>query len=243
MNQLAAYPPVVSMHNVSKAYVSHGNAYTALVNIDLAVSRGQLSLILGPSGSGKTTLLAIAAGFVAATSGRVRLFGRSLDGYSASELQLLRARNIAFIFQTFLLIDALTVAENIELQLHFAGLVKQEARSRTRAALVRVGIPHLAGKRPFELSHGERQRVTIARAVASDAELLIADEPTASLDTQQSADIISLLHTCAADLNKCVLIASHDRRLCEYADVTHILDDGCFIDTSQLIHAGTSVLD
>ncbi len=137
------------------------------------------------------------------------------------------------MFQTFLLIDALTAAGNIELQLRFAGMRNADARRRTLDALERVGIPQLAGKGPAELSHGERQRVAIARALAIDADLLIADEPTASLGTEQGEAIIRLLHSCAADLKKCVLVASHDLRLRAHADVLHFMDSGRITATER----------
>ncbi len=226
MTQRGTYTTMVRLRGISKRYISHGNEYPALVDINLDASPGQLLLLLGPSGSGKTTLLTIAAGFVAPSSGTVELFGRTLEGYSARKLQTIRAARIGFIFQSFLLIEALTAAENIDLQLRFAGLKNATARERTAAALDRVGIPQLAGKRPAELSHGERQRVAIARALAIDADLLIADEPTASLGTEQGAAIIRLLHSCASDLKKCVLVASHDLRLREYADEIHFMDSG-----------------
>jgi putative ABC transport system ATP-binding protein len=226
MTRHEANTPAVRLCGISKSYVSQGNEYTALSGIDLDAFPGQMLLLLGPSGSGKTTLLTIAAGFVAPGSGTVELFGRTLEGYSMSQLQALRAAKIGFVFQTFLLIDALTAAENIALQLRFAGLRNADVRSRTLAALERVGIPQFAGKRPLELSHGERQRVAIARALAIDADVLIADEPTASLGAEQGEAIIRLLHSCAADLNKCVLVASHDLRLRAYADVLHFMDSG-----------------
>jgi putative ABC transport system ATP-binding protein len=226
MTRHDASTPAVRLRGISKTFVSQGNEYTALTDIYLDAYPGQLQMLLGPSGSGKTTLLTIAAGFVAPCSGVVELFGRTLDGYSARQLQALRASRIGFVFQTFLLIDALTAAENIDLQLRFAGVRNADARGRTLDALERVGIPQLAGKRPPELSHGERQRVAIARALAIDADLLIADEPTASLGTEQGEAIIRLLHFCAANLKKCVLVASHDLRLRAYADVLYSMDSG-----------------
>jgi len=226
MRAQSVHTPVLHLSGVSKHYHSNGNTYSALQDIELTLFRGQLSLLLGPSGSGKTTLLTIAAGFVRPTAGTVDLFGSALAGYSTKTLQLLRARHIGFVFQTFLLIDALTVIDNVLLQLRFSGLKKPEARKRAVDALAQVGIADLAGKCPLELSHGERQRVAIARALAVDADFLVADEPTASLDMQQGENIISLLHSCASALNKCVLVASHDVRLRAYADHIHWLDNG-----------------
>ncbi len=208
----------IRLRGVSKRYESNGRAYPALTDVDFEAYRGNLHLLLGPSGSGKTTLLTVAAGFVAPTAGSVEIFGEALYGRDPGELQLLRAATIGFIFQSFLLIDGLSVAENVALQLRFAGVTNGAARRRTREALERVGIDGLAEKRPAELSHGERQRIAIARALAIDADVLIADEPTASLDAEQGESIIRFLHTCATDLYKCVIVASHDLRLRPYAD-------------------------
>ncbi|MDT8325697.1 MAG: ABC transporter ATP-binding protein, partial [Bacteroidota bacterium] len=208
----------IRLRGVSKRYESNGRVYPALTDIDFEAYRGNLHLLLGPSGSGKTTLLTVAAGFVAPTAGTVEIFGEALYGRDPRELQLLRAATIGFIFQTFLLIDGLNVAENVALQLRFAGIANGVARRRTLEALERVGIAGLAEKRPRELSHGERQRIAIARALAIDADVLIADEPTASLDAEQGESIIRILHTCATDMYKCVIVASHDQRLRHYAD-------------------------
>lgn len=226
MNASSSGEVVVRLRGVSKRFVSHGNVYEALTDVNLEARAGGLTLLLGPSGSGKTTLLTIAAGFVAPTSGTVELFGVRLEQYGDGRLQRMRASRMGFIFQTFLLIDALTVSENIELQLRFSGMRGAEVRRRAHEALVRVGIAHLSGKRPAELSHGERQRAAIARSLATEAGLLLADEPTASLDTRQGEAIIRLLHSCAVDAHACVIVASHDTRLRAYADAIHRLDNG-----------------
>ncbi|MBE0642734.1 MAG: ABC transporter ATP-binding protein [Bacteroidetes bacterium] len=225
--------PTVLLRGVTKRFVSHGNEYPALTDVDLAAYPGQLQLLLGPSGSGKTTLFTIAAGFVSPTAGSVALFGNELHGLGPRMLQRLRAMRIGFVFQTFLLIEAFTAAENIDLQLRFAGIRGSGIRERSLEALDLVGIPQLAGKRPNELSHGERQRVAIARSMAIDADLLIADEPTASLGTEQGAAIIRLLHSCATEHGKCVLVASHDLRLRAFADVIHTMENGRITGTEQ----------
>lgn len=226
MNATRSMAPVVSLRGIEKRYHSHGNEYTALAGIDFDAHAGRLALLLGPSGSGKTTLLTIAAGFVEPTAGTVELFGHAPVAYRDGGLQRLRASRIGFVFQTFLLIDALSVAENIDLQLRFAGVRGAALRRRTLEALAHVGIAALADKRPLELSHGERQRAAIARALAAGAELLIADEPTASLDRTQGEAIIRLLHACATESGACVIVASHDPRLRDFADDIHHLENG-----------------
>jgi putative ABC transport system ATP-binding protein len=154
------------------------------------------------------------------------LFAKNIENYSHSELQHIRAEKIGFIFQTFLLIEALNVYENVELVLRFSKKNSRSKRDRTFESLNKVGISHLAKKRPAELSHGEKQRTAIARAFANDADLLIADEPNASLGAKQGEEIISLLCHYASELNKCVIVASHDLRLKPFADKIINIENG-----------------
>ncbi len=221
--------PVVDLQNVSKDYGFNLNKCSALSNVDFSASKGELALLLGPSGSGKTTLLTITAGFTKPTIGNIILFGKNLNKYSPGELQQLRAEKISFIFQTFLLIDSLNVYENVELVIRFSKKYHENIRQKTIEAMDKANISHVAKKRPFELSHGEKQRAAIARAFANDADLLIADEPTASLETIQGKQIINLLHSYADELNKCVIVASHDLRLKTFADKIYNIENGRII--------------
>lgn len=221
---------VVCLKNVSKIYNTKFNTFNALNNADLSCSMGKLSLLLGPSGSGKTTLLTIAAGFNKNTTGDTYLFGKNISDYSAKELQNVRARRIGFIFQTFLLIDSLNVYQNVELVLKFSGIKKIYFKEKINNALEKVGILHLAEKRPEQLSHGEKQRASIARAFANDADLVIADEPTASLEIEQGEKIIQLLHLYSSVFGKCVIVASHDLRLKPYADRIFYIENGFLKD-------------
>jgi putative ABC transport system ATP-binding protein len=223
MNSQTSNNSVVEIKGATKIYESNANKCVALNEINFSASKGELLLLLGPSGSGKTTLLTVTAGFTKLTTGEVFLFGKNITKYSPVELQLLRAERIGFIFQSFLLIDALTVFENVELVLHFS---QKNMRDNAFEALQKVGIANLSKKSPMELSYGEKQRVAIARAFANDADLLIADEPTASLETKQGEEIIKLLHNYASELNKCVIVASHDKRLKYLADKIHYIENG-----------------
>ena len=218
--------PVIRLDKVTKVFNGSGHPTTAVREVSLEARRGEMVLLLGPSGSGKTTLLTLVAGLARPTSGSVSLFGRSVEEYSAAELQSLRAERIGFVFQTFLLIDSLTAAENIEIVLRFNRERRADRARRTRALLGELGIEHLAARFPRAMSQGEKQRVAVARAVANDAELLIADEPTGSLETRQAIDIVRLLHDQAKARNTAVIVASHDLRLEEFADRTLRLRDG-----------------
>lgn len=217
---------VVQMASVSKIFGTNEHTTAAVRNVSLRASPGELVLLLGPSGSGKTTLLTLMAGLVKPTSGKVSLFGKDLEDYTSDELQKLRALRIGFVFQNFHLIDSLKVVENVALVLRFARKGRIEAKQLARTFLEQFHVGHLAEKFPAKLSQGEKQRVAVARAIANGARLIIADEPTASLETSQGFDIIKLLHEYARKQNRCVIIASHDLRIVEFADRVLRLQDG-----------------
>ncbi len=217
---------IVQLKNITKIYTTRSEKYAAVKDINFCAERGKLTLILGPSGSGKTTLLTIMAGFLKPTNGEVYVFGKNVNDYSPRELQRMRMEKIGFVFQTFLLIDSLTVYENIALVNNFLMNKPQDSRKRIFVAMEKVGISHLSKKRPFELSHGERQRVAIARALMNSAELIIADEPTASIEAEQAENIISLLDSCTAGSNTCVIVASHDLRLKHQSDSCFVMENG-----------------
>ncbi len=227
---------IVDLSGISKIYDSGANKSTALDDINFSAGRGELILLLGPSGSGKTTLLTIIAGFNQPSEGTVSLFGKDINNYRAPELQVLRAKRIGFIFQSFLLIDALTVYENVEIVLKFLNRNGTEIKKDTLSALNKVGISHLSGKMPARLSHGEKQRTAIARAFVNNADLLIADEPTASLETEQGEEIIKLLHSFANENGKCVIVASHDLRLKPMADKIFYIENGR-IEKTEIPHS------
>lgn len=229
---------MVEMADVSKIFGTNEHKTTAVRNVSLQASCGELVLLLGPSGSGKTTLLTLAAGLVRPTSGTVSLFGKNVESYVPGELQLLRALRIGFVFQNFHLIDSLKVIENVALVLRFAGKTRAEAKGIARALLEKFHVGHLASKFPSTLSQGEKQRVAVARAIANGAKLIIADEPTASLETGQGFDIIRLLHEYAKKQNRCVIIASHDLRIVEFADRVLRMQDG-MLTSAQENYAGS----
>jgi putative ABC transport system ATP-binding protein len=216
----------VQLLDATKIFGANGHRTRAVRHVSFRALAGELVLLLGPSGSGKTTLLTMAAGLLKPTSGAVVLFGRNIETYSSRELQQLRATHIGFVFQTFHLIDSLSVVENVALVPRFAGKSKREARERADCLLRRLQIQHLETKFPPELSQGEKQRAAVARAIVNDAALIIADEPTASLETKQGLDIIRVLHEYAKTQHRCVIVASHDLRIMAFADRVLRLQDG-----------------
>lgn len=226
MNTLESEKQVIDLRNVSKSFGANGGATVAVRNISLSCRAGELVLLIGPSGSGKTTLLTMMAGLLRPSEGSVFLFGNEVRDYSYEKLQDLRATRLGFIFQNFLLIDSLTVLENVALVLRFAGATGGRATEEARRLLRKFGIEHVAGKSPSKLSQGEKQRVAIARAIANGAQLIIADEPTASLESKQGLEIICLLRNLAKEQKKCVVVATHDLRLVDYADTILHLRDG-----------------
>jgi putative ABC transport system ATP-binding protein len=212
--------------NVTRIYSRSGVETVALSGVTFKANPSELVLLLGPSGSGKTTMLTILAGLQKPTSGEVYLFGRKLEEFSPGELQQIRASHIGFIFQTFCLLDSLNVMDNILLVMKFAGISKDVAAKRAIEFLDRLEIRHLMHAYPETLSQGEKQRVAVARALANGAELIIADEPTGSLATQQGMMIVNFLHNSCRTEGRSVLIASHDERISKYADRVLYLHDG-----------------
>jgi putative ABC transport system ATP-binding protein len=217
---------LAQMYSVSKTFNRSGTKTDALHNVSFQANAGELTLLLGPSGSGKTTFLTLLAGLQKPTEGTITIFGKNVKDYSSRELQILRSRHIGFIFQTFYLLDSLTSLENVMLVMKFAGISKNESRVRAEEFLDRFGVKHLGKAYPKTLSQGEKQRVAVARALANGAELILADEPTGSLATQQGMTIVHFLKEAAKTENRCVIIASHDERIKTFADRVLHLSDG-----------------
>lgn len=217
---------LIELKDITKIFGSNKNKITVLKNISLKAELGELLLILGPSGSGKTTLLTIIAGLIPQTSGRVTVFNQEYSHYKTKDLQKFRAKNIGFVFQNFLLIDSLTIIENILLVCKFAGTKKVEAYKRAKKLLDLLNISHLEKNIPNEISQGEKQRVAIGRAIVNDADIILADEPTANLDSNNGLEVIRLLHSYAKEKNKCVIVTSHDLRIENFADRILKLEDG-----------------
>jgi putative ABC transport system ATP-binding protein len=212
--------------DISMVFRSGSELHSVLQNIDLEIERGDIQLLMGPSGSGKTTLLSILAGILTPTSGRVWLLDQEITAMSREELSRFRLNNIGFIFQGFNLFPALTAAENVEVALRVKGVKGAEARRQAVHLLDKVKLANKVNRMPRDLSGGEKQRVAIARALAGDPSLIMADEPTASLDIHNGHAVIELLRQLAKEANRTVLIVTHDPRLIDVADKVIHLEDG-----------------
>lgn len=211
---------------VEMEYRSGDESSLVLRGIDLEIPQGEIQLLMGPSGSGKTTLLSILAGILTPTSGGVRLLGQEITSMSRQQLAQFRLKNLGFIFQGFNLFPALTAAENVEVALKVKGIRGQARRQQARELLHQVGLGDRVNFLPRDLSGGQKQRVAIARALAGDPKLIMADEPTASLDSHSGHTVIELLHQLAKESGRTVLIVTHDPRLLDSADRVVYLEDG-----------------
>ena len=197
----------------------------ALKGVDLALKGGELTLLMGPSGSGKTTLLSILGCMLSPTEGTVRIRGDSIAGKDPEELAKLRRQNIGFVFQSYHLFPTLNAADNVRLALDVRGETGKDAKDKSRAALDRVGLSNKPRNYPNQLSGGEQQRVAIARAVVGDPSVILADEPTAALDSENGKAIMGILAAIAKDPGRGVLVVTHDPRLVPFADrIVHIED-------------------
>jgi putative ABC transport system ATP-binding protein len=218
---------VFVLDSVSRVYGEGAQRATALDTVSLSVARGELVAIAGPSGSGKTTLLHIAGGIDLPTSGRAAIDGRDLSTLSPRDLAAFRLTSIGFVFQQFSLIPVLTAAENVELPLLFRpGWSADRRREAVDAALDRVGLAGKASRRPAELSGGEQQRVAVARAVAGEPRLVLADEPTAHLDHEAGFAVVDLLAALNRERGTTCVYASHDPELLSRARRVVTLRDG-----------------
>ena len=197
----------------------------ALKGVDLALKGGELTLLMGPSGSGKTTLLSILGCMLTPTEGTVRVRGDSIAGKNPEDLAKLRRENIGFVFQSYHLFPTLSAADNVRLALDVRGETGKDAKDKARQALERVGLSSKTMNYPNELSGGEQQRVAIARAVVGDPSVILADEPTAALDSENGKAIMGILAAIAKDPGRGVLVVTHDPRLAPFADrIVHIED-------------------
>ena len=215
--------PAVSLRNVRKRY-DRGTPVYALDRLSLDLPRGSYTAVMGPSGSGKSTLMNVVGLLDTPTEGTVVVGGTDVSALSEDERTDLRGEAVGFVFQTFNLMPRMNALQNVALPMVFAGVPREEREARARRLLERVGLGDRLDHRPNELSGGQRPRVAVARALANDPDLLLADEPTGNLDSATSADVMALFDALHAEGNT-VLLVTHERAVAEHAErIVHVLD-------------------
>ena len=220
-------------------YTMGGSIIRAVDGISLTIERGEFVALLGQSGSGKSTLLNLLAGLDRPTSGSVLVQGRDLAKMSSEELARYRRNDVGMVFQSFHLIPAMTITENVELPMRFAEVERAERAQRVRESLERVGLGQRLEHRPSELSGGEQQRVSLARALANRPSLLLADEPTGNLDSRTGEDILNLIRDVSLSLGMTVVMVTHERALAErFAQRLIFLGDGKLMTRRRRWHEG-----
>jgi len=230
-----ATPSLVRIHGLTKTFGEDETRVEAVRGLDLELEHGEIVLVMGPSGSGKTTFLSMLGGLLRVSGGEIWIDGTDIAALGERELPPFRARTFGFIFQDFNLVAALSARENVEVALNIAGGRGRAARERAQSLLESMG---LAGRLDFpveKLSGGEKQRVAIARAIANGPALILADEPTANLDSHHGAETMRLLRRLAKEEETTVVIVSHDERLREIADRVLWLEDGRFRALQALV--------
>ena len=227
---LAHEGPIVEIRGLSKAYQRGGQVVPVLTDINLDISAGDFIALMGPSGSGKSTLLNLIAGIDKPSGGSLRVGGLDIVALSETELADWRAGHVGFIFQFYNLLPVLTAFENVELPLLLTHLRARERREHVHAALSLVGLEDRISHYPSELSGGQQQRVAIARAIITDPTILVADEPTGDLDRVSAADVLGLLDQLNSELNKTIIMVTHDARAAEAAHRLVHLDKGVLLD-------------
>jgi putative ABC transport system ATP-binding protein len=219
-------PSFIQVQELYKSYHRDSLEIPVLRNINLEISQGEFIAFMGPSGSGKTTLLNLIAGIDKPTSGKILIDGIDVPELNETELAVWRSRNVGFIFQFYNLIPVLTALENVELPLILTPLSKQERRGHAESALEVVGLADRMHHYPRQLSGGQEQRVAIARAIATDPVILVADEPTGDLDKVSAEEVLDLMDRLNRELNKTILMVTHDPRAAERARSQRHLEKG-----------------
>jgi putative ABC transport system ATP-binding protein len=233
---------VIELRRVSKVYGDGPARVQALSDVDLAVAAGEMVAVMGQSGSGKSTMLTIAGSLEYPTSGEILVGGARLEAMSRDERARLRRRSLGYVFQDFNLLSGLTAAENVSLPLELDGLAARKARAVGLDVLEELGLGHKASRFPEELSGGERQRVAIARAVVGERRLILADEPTGSLDTL-NGEVVMRLVRASCRRGVAAVVVTHDAQAASWADRVVFLRDGRVIDQTAPLPGPESLLE
>ena len=217
---------VIEVRGVTKEFVEGPNRVPVLHGVDFEVNQGEVVLLMGPSGSGKTTLLSIMGCILRATSGSVQVAGREVANLPERELPGVRLKNIGFIFQGFNLFPTLTVGENVELALDLKGIRGAKAKGESRRLLEQVGLAEKYDAFPSDLSGGQKQRVAVARALSGSPGVILADEPTAALDSHSGRNVMEMMRDLAHKHGRGVVVVTHDSRVLEFGDRIVHMEDG-----------------
>jgi putative ABC transport system ATP-binding protein len=217
---------VVEVKNLTKIFGSGHTAVKAVDTISLSIEAGDIILVMGPSGSGKTTLISMIGTLLKPTEGQILIDGEDTATMSGTKLADLRLRKLGFMFQSFNLLSALTAEQNVAVPLLVAGSHKKQSKAKASKLLEKLHLEKRLGNLPKNLSGGEKQRVAVARALANDPKLILADEPTANLDRKTGQEVMQLLCNTACAENRAVIIVSHDARLKEFAKRVITIEDG-----------------
>jgi putative ABC transport system ATP-binding protein len=223
--------PLIQIRNLSKAYQRGGQRIAVLSELSLDVEEGEFVGLMGPSGSGKSTLLNLIAGIDKPDTGTLLIGGVDITQLGETDLAHWRGANVGFIFQFYNLMPVLTAAENVELPLMLTNLSRHERRERAEFTLELVGLADRMTHQPAELSGGQQQRVAIARALISDPTLIVADEPTGDLDRVSGSEILDLMARLNQELNKTIVMVTHDPKAAERAHTLRHLEKGVLTDT------------
>jgi putative ABC transport system ATP-binding protein len=220
---------MIETENLKKTYKQGSLKVKAVDNVNLEISDGEFTAIVGPSGSGKTTLLNCIGGLDDPTSGKVIIDDEVISSYSSGQMIKFRLNNIGFVFQAYNLIPVLTAKENIEMVMLMQGYNKQDMDQRSSDLLSEVGMSNLSKRRPAELSGGQQQRVAVARALASKPKFILADEPTANLDSKSTAKLLDIMSKLNKQENITFVFSTHDQRVIDRARRVVTLEDGKII--------------
>jgi putative ABC transport system ATP-binding protein len=227
------------LDKVGKTYMDGEKKVNVIDDMTLKVNEGEFVAVVGPSGSGKSTFLSLAGALLAPTTGRIFVGGQDLSHLSASMLNRIRLEKIGFVFQSSNLIPYLTVIDQLILVSELSGKGKEEAKRKAKKIINRLGLSHRTHHYPEQLSGGERQRVAIARAWMNDPELILADEPTASLDTERGREVVQMLADEVKLRGKAAVMVTHDHRMLDLCDRILYMEDGRFVKEMNQINEGT----